>query len=205
MTQQLYRQLSQPFPKNAVLAFSQSAESAFLSAESAFLRSISCAWGGAGSRRAGGQRRGTAVGNSREKHEAFLGESLFYFIISFSFRRADKAALQEGCKVTDGRITSQGFARRVVSFRKTLQPGASIGNFQAAVLTGWKEKQHPEKGQIPGFFHPQQHRGASCGSTASPREQAGAGAVGPCRAGAWDGGTDGQTDGQMARQMATGC
>lgn len=51
---------------------------------------------------------------------------------------------------------------------------AGAGNFQAAVLTGWKEKHLPaqmssqRKGRSRGFFHPQQFHRASCKSPGFP-------------------------------------
>lgn len=102
------------------------------------------------------------------------GLALFcYYLIYFFLIRANEAELQERCKSLIGEWIFRALPGCSLCY-ENITARAGVGNFQAALLTGWKEKHLPaqmssqRKGRSRGFFHPQQFHRASCKSPGFP-------------------------------------
>lgn len=101
------------------------------------------------------------------------GLDLFYYLIYLFSIRANEVELQERCKSLIGEWFFRALPDCSLCY-ENITARAGVGNFQAAVLTGWKEKHLPaqmssqRKGRSRGFFHPQQFHRASCKSPGFP-------------------------------------
>lgn len=115
----------------------------------------------------------TSARNWEDSTRCFRGLDLFYYLIYLFSIRANEVELQERCKSLIGEWFFRALPDCSLCY-ENITARAGVGNFQAAVLTGWKEKHLPaqmssqRKGRSRGFFHPQQFHRASCKSPGFP-------------------------------------